>query len=54
MAFQEVNKMVETAEAMSEERLENYISEAAKAGGYEEGFGVAGCDLSLNRWWVQG
>ena len=42
--------MVQTAEVMSRERLENYITEAAKTAGYEEGFGVTGCDLSLNRW----
>ena len=44
--------MVQTAEVMSRERLNHYITEAAKAAGYEEGFGVAGCDLSLNRWWA--
>jgi DNA invertase Pin-like site-specific DNA recombinase len=44
--------MGQTAEVMSRERLDHYISEAAKTAGYEEGFGVAGCDLSLNRWWV--
>jgi len=44
--------MVQTAEVMSRRRLDLYITEAAKAGGYEGGFGVAGCDLSLNRWWA--
>jgi hypothetical protein len=34
-----------TTEAMSTERLDRYILEAAKAAGYEEGFGVRGCDL---------
>jgi hypothetical protein len=41
-----------TMEVMNKERLDGYIIEAAKAAGYEEGFGVAGCDLSPNRWWV--
>jgi len=44
--------MVQTAEVMSKKRLENYIAEAAKTAGYEEGFGIIGCDLSLNRWWA--
>ena len=41
-----------TSEVMNKERLNGYISEAAKAAGYEEGFGIAGCDLSLNCWWA--
>lgn len=44
--------MVQLAQVISRERLDRYISEAAKAAGYEEGFGVNGCDLSLNRWWA--
>ena len=37
---------------MSQERLDRYIEEAAKAAGYEEGFGVMGCDLNLKTWWA--
>lgn len=33
-------------------RLERYIHEAAKAAGYEEGFGISGCDLGQNQWYV--
>ena len=44
--------MVQTTEVMSRERLDQYIREAAKTAGYEEGFGVTGCDLSLNQWWA--
>jgi site-specific DNA recombinase len=44
--------VVQTVGIMSGERLDHYIREAAKATDYEEGFGVAGCDLSLNHWWV--
>ncbi len=44
--------MVQKTEAMSTERLDLYILEAAKAAGYEEGFGITGCDLKLNTWWV--
>ena len=44
--------MVQPAEVMSKERLDRYITEAAKAAGYEEGFGVLGCDLSLKQWTV--
>ena len=43
--------MVRKAEAMSRERLDHYIIEAAKVAGYEQGFGVKGCDLSLRHWW---
>jgi len=37
---------------MSAERLDHYIQGAAKAAGYEPGFGVSGCDLSRKDWWV--
>jgi hypothetical protein len=39
-------------EVMNKERLDRYVLEAAKAAGYEEGFGVTGCDLSLSHWWT--
>ena len=32
--------MVQSVEVVSKERLEGYIREAAKAAGYEQGFGV--------------
>jgi len=44
--------MVQTAEVMSRERLDLYITEAAKAAGYEEGFGILGCDLGQQHWWA--
>src|SRR4030042_4972932 len=44
--------MVQPAEVMNKERLDRYITEAAKAAGYEEGFGVLGCDLNLKHWTV--
>jgi hypothetical protein len=44
--------MVQTMEVMSRERIDRYVSEAAKAAGYEEGFGVMGCDLTRNHWWA--
>lgn len=37
---------------MNKERLGRYVMEAAKAAGYEEGFGVTGWDLSLSQWWA--
>jgi hypothetical protein len=50
LVIQEV-KMA-TMEFMSKERLDRYILEAAKAAAYEQGFGVAGCDLNLRHWWA--
>ncbi|MFA4837554.1 MAG: recombinase family protein, partial [Dehalococcoidia bacterium] len=44
--------MASETSVMPEERLNQYVREAAKAAGYEEGFGVEGCDLSLTCWWV--
>ena len=44
--------MGQKTEVMSQERLDHFIKEAAKAAGYEEGFGVPGCDLSLKHWTV--
>jgi hypothetical protein len=44
--------MVQTAEFMNKERLDQYIEGAAKTAGYEEGFGVTGCDLTLKGWAV--
>ena len=41
-----------TTEFMNKERLDGYVLEAAKAAAYEQGFGVAGCDLSLRYWWA--
>ena len=43
--------MVQIVEAMSRERFDRYITEAAKVSDYEQGFGVRGCDLSLRHWW---
>jgi len=39
-------------EAMSQERFEHFIDEGARAAGYEEGFGVRGCDLGRKEWWA--
>src|SRR3989304_1805935 len=39
-------------EVMNKERLGHYVLEASKAAGYEQGFGIAGCDLKPNTWWV--
>lgn len=44
--------MNETKEVMSREQLYRYTEEAAKAAGYEEGFGLKGCDLTQPIWWV--
>ncbi|MGD0352561.1 MAG: recombinase family protein [Dehalococcoidia bacterium] len=39
-------------EVMSRDQLDGYIDEAAKAAGYEDGFGVKSCDLMKPTWWA--
>ena len=39
-------------EIIKEERLDNYIREAAHIADYVDGFGITGCDLSQNHWWA--
>jgi len=39
-------------EIIKEERLANYIKEAAGIADYKDGFGISGCDLSQNHWWA--
>ena len=43
---------VQAIEYVTTEKLDEYISEAAKAAGYEKGFGIVGCDLSMPVWWA--
>ncbi len=44
--------MLSDKEAMSQERFDRFIDEAARAAGYEDGFGVTGSDLNLRHWWA--
>ena len=46
--------MTETlsSEAIESNEMYQLIDSAAKAAGYEQGFGVTGCDLSESRWWA--
>ncbi len=44
--------MLLDSEVMSQERFDHFIDEAAKAAGYEGGFGVRDCDLSQREWWA--
>lgn len=43
---------VQTAGLISQKELSDLIKVAAEAAGYEEGFGVEGCDLTKARWWA--
>ena len=43
---------VQTAGLASQKELSNFIRVAAEAAGYEEGFGVEGCDLMKASWWA--
>lgn len=44
--------VIQATEYITTEKLDEYISEAARAAGYEKGFGITGCDLSLSVWWA--
>src|SRR4030042_552712 len=44
--------VVQEIEAITKEVFDDYITRAAKAAGYEDGFGITGCDLSLTVWWA--
>ena len=37
---------------VNEETLSGYIQQAALSAGYEQGFGIEGCDLSKPTWWA--
>ena len=50
MVIQKEVSMVTMTEVMPRERLDRYIEEAARVAGYQEGFGVRGCDLSQRHW----
>jgi len=44
--------VIQTIEPIIKEMLDEYIGQAAKAAGYENGFGIQGCDLSKPIWWA--
>jgi hypothetical protein len=44
--------MFQTKEVINREQLDRYIEEAARVAGYEDGFGVKGCDLTKPIWWA--
>ncbi|MDP2931706.1 MAG: recombinase family protein [Chloroflexota bacterium] len=43
---------VHDVECIAKDQIDGYVIEAAKAAGYEKGFGVEGCDLSKPIWWT--
>jgi hypothetical protein len=43
---------VDVVEQVSKEKLSEHIGQAAKAAGYQKGFGIEGCDLSKPIWWA--
>jgi len=43
---------VQVIEYVTKEKLDEYIGQAAKAAGYQNGFGITGCDLLLMVWWA--
>ena len=43
---------VQTIEYVTKEMLDGYIEQAAKAAGYQKGFGITDCDLSKPIWWA--
>jgi len=44
--------VVKETQTVTEEEFVQYIGEAASAANYQQGFGIAGCDLSMPVWWV--
>jgi len=42
----------QTITLITDETLDEYIIQAAKAAGYEKGFGIRDCDLSKPIWWT--
>jgi dipeptide/tripeptide permease len=43
---------IQMLEPISKDQLDEYINKAARAAGYENGFGIQGCDLSQAIWWA--
>ena len=43
----------QTITLITDEILDEYIIQAAKAAGYEKGFGIRDCDLSKPIWWAE-
>jgi hypothetical protein len=44
--------MFQTRELISREQLDHYVEEATRVVGYQDGFGVNGCDLTKPIWWA--
>jgi len=44
--------MLQTKEVISQEQLDCHIEGATRAAGYEDGFGIQGCDLGKPIWWA--
>ncbi|MFC2041864.1 recombinase family protein [Chloroflexota bacterium] len=44
--------VIQTIVPTSNEILDEYVAQAAKAAGYEKGFGIGDCDLSKPIWWA--
>ena len=44
--------VIQTIAPINKEIMDEYTAQAAKAAGYEKGFGIQDCDLSKPIWWV--
>ena len=44
--------VIQAIEPLTNVSLGEHIAQAAKASGYEKGFGIRGCDLSKAIWWA--
>ena len=44
--------VIQTTDLVSKEKLDEYVNEAARAAGYEKGFGLPVCDMSKPVWWA--
>jgi len=44
--------VIQTIVPISKETIDEYVAQAAKAAGYDKGFGIPDCDLSKPIWWA--
>ena len=46
------NDRTSAIDSANSDEMDLIIASAAKAAGYEQGFGITGCDLTEDGWWA--